>query len=780
MGKGRLGLGRVAPAPASVCYALPCAGGDGELGGKGAQLNLLFKSFGAGNRRLGVPDAIVVPARCYRARGGARARAAERCDLPDDLRKEIAAFAARHGSRGVACRSSASCEDALDASYAGQFETVLNCASAAACEDGVRKVWASTLAAGVLAYAGGAARLPKFLKAVAMAVVLQRQVRSDAAGVLFTVNPRNGCEAEAVVEAVFGQGEGLVSGLVTPDSYWVDTLDAGKPRFLRERVARKEQMIVAIPGGGGETVDVPEASQRDRVLRGATSPCSAAPAPRSPTRSAAARTSSAVTATMDGPASVGPWRGANDGTWERDAHATRPVPPMNDFFGDVLADEVTRADQVRPRPREAALRPRQRHPYLQPVPLGAPDPPPVGPPPPGPVLAALSRLHPALRKNDRVARRTLKCRGWMADIRAWKDTERAAREAAARALGAVDPGQLGDGALADHAEAVAVEMAKAWASHQRYTAPCLLTTAAVFARCDPGDAAGRRSLLADVAAAGSNRRDFWDHSPDRPLYEAFSACPEALKALGWARKVVRSKSDSAAAIYLGEVVDAASPVREAAADYLAARGGALARPAAEAGELLRHRNRPRSRPEKLLHWEHRCKGRADRARAFNQMLDSPAVINGPRHPPPQLGKWFPKGGCGELTDAFLAVINVALMGSDCEDEFAAGNLAPGAAVLRGMPASSGAEGALRARVRVVDEATFPELRRGEVAVLNFTNSSFNAYLNRCGAVVTNTGGALSHAAICAREAAIPAVCGCAHATCSRRATSSRSTAPRAP
>ncbi|KAH8049834.1 PEP-utilizing enzyme [Aureococcus anophagefferens] len=540
----------------------------------------------------------------------------------------------------------------------------------------------------------------------------------------------------------------------------------------------------------------------------------------------------AVTATMDGPASVGPWRGANDGTWERDAHATRPVPPMNDFFGDVLADEVTRA-QIKYGLGLAKLRCDLVNgiPYLQPVPLGAPDPPPVGPPPPGPVLAALSRLHPALRKNDRVARRTLKCRGWMADIRAWKDTERAAREAAARALGAVDPKQLGDGDLAEHVETVAVEMAKAWASHQRYTAPCLLTTAAVFAR-----------------------RDFWDHSPDRPLYEAFSACPEALKALGWARKVVRSKSDSAAAIYLGEVVDAASPVREAAAEYLAAVSdrvvgaydvaapalrespaalfdlfhaaattpppevataaateaadaavAARAKPehrklvgelladcreayrvrderalfndawlngvgrrallevgarrfvdaaraalAAEAGRAAEARSRPRSRPEKLLHWEHRCKGRADRARAFNQMLDSPAVINGPRHPPPQLGKWFPKGGCGELTDAFLAVINVALMGSDCEDEFAAGNLAPGAAVLRGMPASSGAEGALRARVRVVDEATFPELRRGEVAVLNFTNSSFNAYLNRCGAVVTNTGGALSHA-ICARR-----------------------------
>ena len=61
-------------------------------------------------------------------------------------------------------------------------------------------------------------------------------------------------------------------------------------------------------------------------------------------------------------------------------------------------------------------------------------------------------------------------------------------------------------------------------------------------------------------------------------------------------------------------------------------------------------------------------------------------------------------------------------------------------------------------------AQFNTLLNGEVAVLPATNASFNAYLGRCGAIVADSGGVLCHAALCAREAHIPAVVGCAHAT----------------
>ena len=86
---------------------------------------------------------------------------------------------------------------------------------------------------------------------------------------------------------------------------------------------------------------------------------------------------------------------------------------------------------------------------------------------------------------------------------------------------------------------------------------------------------------------------------------------------------------------------------------------------------------------------------------------------------------------------------------------------PGATTLVGDGASAGV---VQAACRVLTAETFHELRPGEVAVLVFTNSAFNAYLPRCGGVVTDSGGSLSHAAICAREAGIPAVCGCARAT----------------
>ena len=309
-----MGMGKQKVAPAAACYALPCpVEAEGELGGKGAQLNGLCRCFGSGSGRLGVPDALVVPRSFYvacisspgvsvyygeaadeKTHPDGVTRALERArtaildyELPDEVFREVRAFVAKHKRSGVACRSSASCEDALDASYAGQFETVLNCTTAEDCERGIKEVWASTLGEGVVQYAGGdAMALSKLVKGVTMAVVLQRQVASAASGVMrfrprpfrpalplyrfkprFTVNPRNGCDVETVVEAVLGQGEGLVSGLVTPDSYWVDVLDAAKPRYLREQVSAKTVKVTTKACGGGvETVVVPEAEAGERVL----------------------------------------------------------------------------------------------------------------------------------------------------------------------------------------------------------------------------------------------------------------------------------------------------------------------------------------------------------------------------------------------------------------------------------------------------------------------------------------------------------------------------------
>ncbi|HEX8914652.1 MAG TPA: PEP/pyruvate-binding domain-containing protein, partial [Humisphaera sp.] len=161
------------------------------------------------------------------------------------------------GSGPVAVRSSATAEDMAGASMAGQYDTFLHVRDEAALLDAVGRCWLSL----------DTPRTRSYLRehgidisAVAMAVVVQRLVRADVAGVLFTANPRTGSRAEMLAEACWGLGEALVSGRVQPDVLRVDRATGD---LLDQRVADKRVMI---PFDGDGEIDTPEHLRRVACL----------------------------------------------------------------------------------------------------------------------------------------------------------------------------------------------------------------------------------------------------------------------------------------------------------------------------------------------------------------------------------------------------------------------------------------------------------------------------------------------------------------------------------
>ena len=118
----------------------------------------------------------------------------------------------------VAVRSSAVSEDGSAASFAGQQETFLNVRGDAAVARAVQACWASFFAPRALFYRAQKGQLAD----TRMAVVIQEMVCADKSGVLFTHDPIRKRQDRMVIEAVFGLGEGAVSGEITPDHYVVD------------------------------------------------------------------------------------------------------------------------------------------------------------------------------------------------------------------------------------------------------------------------------------------------------------------------------------------------------------------------------------------------------------------------------------------------------------------------------------------------------------------------------------------------------------------------------
>jgi len=151
----------------------------------------------------------------------------------------------------VAVRSSATAEDLSHASFAGQYDTYLNVPSVDHLLDKVKACWASLWNERARAYREGRGGLAGEL---AMGVLVQQQVPAEVSGVLFTLNPTTGREREVVIEAVWGLGEGLVSGRITPDHYVVDSWDE---QVITRQVADKPVMVIPHELGGVCEAPVP-------------------------------------------------------------------------------------------------------------------------------------------------------------------------------------------------------------------------------------------------------------------------------------------------------------------------------------------------------------------------------------------------------------------------------------------------------------------------------------------------------------------------------------------
>jgi pyruvate,water dikinase len=159
-------------------------------------------------------------------------------------------------NESVVVRSSATAEDLPEASFAGQQLTVMNVVGKEEVVEAVKKCWASLFTARATFY-----RESKGFEhhKVLIAVPVQKQVDSEKAGVGFTIHPSTGEKNKILIEASWGQGESVVSGSVTPDTYIIDK-ETGE--VIQRDINRKTQMRILDKSKGGlKEVDVPHDKQ---------------------------------------------------------------------------------------------------------------------------------------------------------------------------------------------------------------------------------------------------------------------------------------------------------------------------------------------------------------------------------------------------------------------------------------------------------------------------------------------------------------------------------------
>jgi pyruvate,water dikinase len=153
----------------------------------------------------------------------------------------------------VAIRSSATCEDSPDASFAGEHDTFLWVRGADEVVTHIRRCWASLFTDRAVCYR---VQMGYQHAGIDMCVAVQKMVRPRAAGVAFTLNPGDGDRSAVAIDSAWGFGEGVVSGEVTPDNFLVDKVLGS---ITRRTVSAKTHAYLLCDDGHVRRVELPPA-----------------------------------------------------------------------------------------------------------------------------------------------------------------------------------------------------------------------------------------------------------------------------------------------------------------------------------------------------------------------------------------------------------------------------------------------------------------------------------------------------------------------------------------
>src|SRR3990170_845463 len=255
-----------------------------QVGGKGANLGELTKI------RIPIPDGFIVTAQAYfdnlrksgaldRIKGilydlnvddpmllESKANACQeeikkiRLDL--DFEKSIYRFYDKLSKKRnvrVAVRSSATAEDLPEASFAGQQSTFLNVLGHEELKEAILGAWASLFEARAIFY-----RVQKNFDhfKVGIAVPVQKMVQSEISGIMFTIDPVTNDKKKVIIEAIFGLGELIVGGQVTPDHYEVEK---GTFKILSKNIVSQESFLTLV-GRGNKIIPVAQTHKKDQKL----------------------------------------------------------------------------------------------------------------------------------------------------------------------------------------------------------------------------------------------------------------------------------------------------------------------------------------------------------------------------------------------------------------------------------------------------------------------------------------------------------------------------------
>ncbi|QTE38948.1 phosphoenolpyruvate synthase [Mucilaginibacter gossypii] len=179
--------------------------------------------------------------------------------LSQELKSQIVARMDQYGGDyAYAVRSSATAEDLATASFAGQQDTYLNVIGETAILKHISKCWASLFTERAIIY-----RLQNGFdhRKVYLAVIIQQMVVAKVAGVLFTAHPVTGNRKVSSIDASFGLGEALVSGLVNADNYQVRA-----SRIIEKKISEKRIAIEIIKNGGTEQKEIGPEQQHKQAL----------------------------------------------------------------------------------------------------------------------------------------------------------------------------------------------------------------------------------------------------------------------------------------------------------------------------------------------------------------------------------------------------------------------------------------------------------------------------------------------------------------------------------